>query len=66
MSYLRAKILRVRLCRFVDSSDRNRIDLAQAELKRLLGEDLLADVPLLVWVAKQDLPDVMTPEEVKP
>ncbi|GAQ85950.1 GTP-binding ADP-ribosylation factor [Klebsormidium nitens] len=49
---------------FAHSSDRDRVDEAREEIQRLLSEEVLQDVPFLVWATKQDLPNVMTPEEV--
>ena len=39
----------------VDSSDRQRIDKAREELKRMLAEEDLKDVVLLVLANKQDI-----------
>eukprot|EP01038_Epipyxis_sp_PR26KG_P005144 gene5144-7164_t len=49
---------------FVDSNDRDRFLSARDELARLLNEDELRDVILLVFANKQDLPNCMTAEEV--
>jgi len=43
----------------VDSSDRDRIGQARAELMRALSEEELKDAPLLVFANKQDLPSAM-------
>jgi ADP-ribosylation factor protein 1 len=48
----------------VDSSDRDRIDEAAEELAKLLVEDELRGVPLLVLANKQDLPTAMLVTEV--
>lgn len=48
----------------VDSNDRERVDEAQEELKRMLSEDELRDAALLVFANKQDLPNAMPPNEV--
>mmetsp|Transcript_6816 Transcript_6816/g.10055 ORF Transcript_6816/g.10055 Transcript_6816/m.10055 type:complete len:182 (-) Transcript_6816:38-583(-) len=48
----------------VDSDDRDRIDDAREELHRMLNEDQLRDVVLLVFANKQDLPNAMTASEV--
>ena len=48
----------------VDSNDRDRIDDAREELHRMLNEDQLRDVVLLVFANKQDLPNAMTASEV--
>ena len=47
----------------VDSSDRNRIDKAREELKKMLSEEDLKDVVLLVLANKQDIA-VMDVKEV--
>eukprot|EP00997_Jenningsia_sp_PLL12_P007792 NODE_4473_length_658_cov_39.454844_g3824_i0.p1 GENE.NODE_4473_length_658_cov_39.454844_g3824_i0~~NODE_4473_length_658_cov_39.454844_g3824_i0.p1 ORF type:complete len:189 (-),score=37.39 NODE_4473_length_658_cov_39.454844_g3824_i0:90-599(-) len=47
----------------VDSSDRNRIDLAKKELHKMLEEEDLADAVVLVFANKQDL-GVMPVSEV--
>lgn len=39
----------------VDSSDRKRIEIVKENLKRILSEDTLKGVPLLVLANKQDL-----------
>ena len=44
----------------VDSNDRDRIDEAREELRRMLGEDELRDAALLVFANKQDLPNAMS------
>ena len=44
----------------VDSNDRDRVDDANEELHRMLGEDELKDAILLVMANKQDLPGAMT------
>ncbi|XP_022872885.1 ADP-ribosylation factor 1-like [Olea europaea var. sylvestris] len=48
----------------VDSNDRDRIVEARDELHRMLNEDELRDVPLLVFANKQDLPHAMTVAEI--
>ena len=48
----------------MDSNDRERVDEAQDELKRMLSEDELRDAVLLVFANKQDLPNAMPPNEV--
>mmetsp|Transcript_2963 Transcript_2963/g.8387 ORF Transcript_2963/g.8387 Transcript_2963/m.8387 type:complete len:233 (+) Transcript_2963:65-763(+) len=47
-----------------DSSDRERTEDAAFELQRMLAEDDLRGVPLLVFANKQDLPGAMSPAEV--
>ena len=49
----------------VDSSDRDRLEEARAELHDLLQEDLLRDAAVLVLANKQDLPSVMTAAELR-
>ena len=49
----------------IDSHDRERIHDAAKELKRLLQETALENVPLLVAANKQDLPDVLTVNEIQ-
>ena len=55
----------------VDCSDRDRIDddgdysNACTELHRLLGEDELRDIPVLIMANKQDLPNAMSVDEVQ-
>eukprot|EP00927_Polykrikos_kofoidii_P018071 TRINITY_DN18300_c0_g1_i1.p1 TRINITY_DN18300_c0_g1~~TRINITY_DN18300_c0_g1_i1.p1 ORF type:complete len:206 (+),score=31.88 TRINITY_DN18300_c0_g1_i1:256-873(+) len=44
----------------VDSSDRGRIEEAREELMKLLREEVLQDVALLVFANKQDLPKAMS------
>merc|ERR1712217_564064 len=48
----------------VDSSDRDRIDLAHEELHAVLDEREMRDVAVLVFANKQDLPDAMNASEV--
>jgi len=48
----------------VDSSDRDRIELAAEELSRILQADELKDVSLLVYANKQDLPMALSTQEV--
>merc|ERR1719244_669034 len=55
----------------VDSNDRERVDdssgsdnSAKEELHRMLAEDELRDVPVLVFANKQDLPNAMSVHEV--
>merc|ERR1719384_1964738 len=48
----------------VDSNDRDRIEDAREELFKMLNEDEMRDVVLLVFVNKQDLPNVMTADEM--
>jgi len=48
----------------VDSNDRERIEDAHEELHKMMNEDELSDVALLVFANKQDLPNAMTVTEV--
>ena len=48
----------------VDSNDRCRIDQARDEIHRMLTEDELRDVPLLIYANKQDLPNAMNAAEI--
>mmetsp|Transcript_76956 Transcript_76956/g.150781 ORF Transcript_76956/g.150781 Transcript_76956/m.150781 type:complete len:201 (+) Transcript_76956:2-604(+) len=48
----------------VDSNDTGRIDIAAAELHKLLAADELRDACLLVFANKQDLPSSMSAAEV--
>merc|ERR1712003_594625 len=47
----------------VDSSDRERIEIAQEELKKTLDEDEIPDVAVLIMANKQDLPNSMSSAE---
>jgi signal recognition particle receptor subunit beta len=46
----------------VDSSDKDRVDVAREELMRMLGEDELRDAVLLVFANKQDMGVMSVPE----
>lgn len=48
----------------VDSNDKDRVDDAAEELKKMLNEEELKDVILLVMANKQDLKDAFSPNEV--
>lgn len=48
----------------VDSNDRERMQEAQEELAKMLGEDELRDAILLVFANKQDLPNAMSVSEI--
>uniref|UniRef100_A0A6B2LMU7 ADP-ribosylation factor n=1 Tax=Arcella intermedia TaxID=1963864 RepID=A0A6B2LMU7_9EUKA len=48
----------------VDSTDRSRIDEAGDELRKILREDELRDLPLLVFANKQDLPNAKSVVEI--
>lgn len=47
----------------VDSNDRERIGEAGEELRRLLSEQQLVGIPVLVFANKQDLPNAMSVAE---
>jgi len=48
----------------IDCSDRDRIPEAKKELQRLVAEELLQDISLLILANKQDLPHAMNKEEL--
>ncbi|KAI8868785.1 putative ADP-ribosylation factor 6 [Ramicandelaber brevisporus] len=48
----------------VDSNDRERIIEAAEELRRILSDEVMKNVMLLVFANKQDIPTAMTPAEV--
>mmetsp|Transcript_4267 Transcript_4267/g.9227 ORF Transcript_4267/g.9227 Transcript_4267/m.9227 type:complete len:182 (+) Transcript_4267:76-621(+) len=48
----------------VDSSDRDRIDLAREELEKILREEEMRDVCVLVYANKQDLPQAFSASEI--
>ena len=48
----------------VDSNDRERVDECKEELHKMLSEEELKDVILLVLANKQDLPGAMTTPEI--
>ena len=48
----------------VDSNDRDRITDAREELTKILNEDEMRDVILLVFANKQDLPNAMNAAEI--
>ena len=48
----------------MDSNDRERINEAREELKKMLEEDELRDAVLLVFANKQDLPNAYSVAEV--
>lgn len=49
----------------VDSSDPSRLPEAQKALKKVLSDEKLRSVPLMVLANKKDLPNSMTIREVK-
>lgn len=48
----------------VDSNDKERLDDARQELLLTLQEDEMADIPLLVFANKQDLPGALSDTEI--
>jgi len=48
----------------VDSNDRQRIDEAGNELQKMLREEELTGLPILVFANKQDLPNAMSVAEI--
>merc|ERR1712118_545775 len=48
----------------IDSNDRDRIEDAREELMKILSEDEMRDVAVLVFANKQDLPNSMTSAKV--
>ena len=48
----------------IDSNDRYRIEEEVEELQRLLAEDELLGVPLLIFANKSDLPSSRSPDEI--
>merc|ERR1711862_341615 len=48
----------------IDSSDSRRLEESGAELKELLAEDKLANVPLLIFANKQDLLQAVPADEI--
>ena len=49
----------------VDSADQDRIEETKAELHKLLSEEELANVVLLVFANKKDMPDAMSASEIR-
>ncbi|CDJ37606.1 ADP-ribosylation factor domain-containing protein, putative [Eimeria tenella] len=49
----------------VDSADRDRMKTCKEELHRLLKEERLAGVPVLILANKQDVPSALSPEGIK-
>mmetsp|Transcript_32266 Transcript_32266/g.55773 ORF Transcript_32266/g.55773 Transcript_32266/m.55773 type:complete len:179 (+) Transcript_32266:38-574(+) len=48
----------------IDSVDPDNLGEAVGELQRLLNDEALRDVPLLVWANKSDLPNTMSLAEI--
>ncbi|CAF3466364.1 unnamed protein product [Rotaria sp. Silwood1] len=49
----------------VDSNDRDRIDEAYRELHIIANDELLKNLPILIFTNKQDLPNALTLDEIK-
>jgi ADP-ribosylation factor protein 1 len=49
----------------VDSNDCERLDQACEELHQMANEDLLKNLPILIFANKQDLPNALTLDEIK-
>ncbi len=49
----------------IDSNDRDRIPEACDELHRMANEEELRNLPILIFANKQDLPNVLTLDEIK-
>eukprot|EP00750_Incisomonas_marina_P001142 INCI10945.1.p1 GENE.INCI10945.1~~INCI10945.1.p1 ORF type:complete len:183 (+),score=42.32 INCI10945.1:110-658(+) len=48
----------------VDSNDPSRVKTARSELQKILQEDTMREVVVLVFANKQDLPNAMTPSQL--
>eukprot|EP01124_Arcella_intermedia_P021297 TRINITY_DN294_c1_g1_i1.p1 TRINITY_DN294_c1_g1~~TRINITY_DN294_c1_g1_i1.p1 ORF type:complete len:686 (-),score=167.36 TRINITY_DN294_c1_g1_i1:20-2077(-) len=48
----------------IDSNDKDRISEATYEMEKILKEEVLSKVPVLIFANKQDLPQAMTPYQV--
>ena len=49
----------------IDCNDRYRVEQVQEQLSLMLHEEDLEGIPLLIFANKQDLPNVMTTEEIQ-
>lgn len=49
----------------IDSSNRERLEEARQELDRIAIDRELSNVPILILANKQDVPNVMKPEEIQ-
>ncbi|CAF3058272.1 unnamed protein product [Rotaria sp. Silwood2] len=49
----------------IDSNDRDRIDEACHESHKMANDDLLKNLPILIFANKQDLPNILTLDEIK-
>ncbi|KNC26909.1 hypothetical protein FF38_10939 [Lucilia cuprina] len=50
----------------IDSNDRDRMEESKVIFDKMIQNDLLSGVPLLILANKQDLPDVMGVRDIKP
>lgn len=48
----------------LDSNDRDRVEEAREELTKILSEEEMRDVAVLVFANKQDLPNSMTAADI--
>ena len=48
----------------IDSSDKERLEVARQELELMLQEEELRGVPVLILANKQDLPNAMNEQEI--
>jgi small GTP-binding protein len=48
----------------IDANDRDRIEEVAEQLKRLLTEEQLLGVPLLIFANKSDLPSALSPQDI--
>eukprot|EP01113_Clastostelium_recurvatum_P011020 TRINITY_DN1554_c0_g1_i2.p1 TRINITY_DN1554_c0_g1~~TRINITY_DN1554_c0_g1_i2.p1 ORF type:complete len:243 (+),score=25.35 TRINITY_DN1554_c0_g1_i2:96-731(+) len=48
----------------IDSNDRERMQEAREGITKIMEEEAMATVPLLIYANKQDLPNALTPEEL--
>jgi len=48
----------------VDAADHERLEESSEELQRVLSDDLMRDVAVLVYANKQDLPNALTPAQI--
>ena len=49
----------------IDSTDRDRIEEARQELYRIAMDRGMSEVPILIFANKQDMPNVMKPQEIE-
>jgi len=48
----------------IDSTDKDRLEIAKQELELMLQEEELRGVPVLILANKQDLPNAMNEQEI--